>query len=314
MTVDIGSVLASNDACTHADWLELKALSAADGNSSFQDLVAEIRRSGSTDAVQDSYEALVDARGEMSEQLADAVFTELQERAEAAGCGYPFTLTSEAIQLESAALQSDSTYLFLLLLSRFGVSAGKGSSVRPERDFEDISLAAAESFFGLNNHDGSYLFAFPRRTKPAGFPAAVDDLARSIGEGGGAKPIPLLAWQKDAHLDVAVWHGFSDPWPGRLIAFGQCAAGSNWAGKLSELPDTRNWCQAWMVDPPIVPPVRMFFVPHRLTRDDWKTRAAIGGVVFERCRIAYHSPRIPTQVRKRVCRWSKTVLAARVYP
>ena len=35
------------------------------------------------------------------------------------------------------------------------------------------------------------LFAFPRRTKAAGFPAAVDELAHKLGEGGGAKPVKL---------------------------------------------------------------------------------------------------------------------------
>ena len=85
----------------------------------------------------------------------------------------------------------------MLLLSWFGVAAGTGTRMRPERDFEDISQVAAESYFGRNEHDGSYLFAFPRRTKASGFPAAVGELARQLGEGGGAKPVKLAARQKD---------------------------------------------------------------------------------------------------------------------
>ena len=81
VTLGIGSPLASGDSTTQADWLELKALASLDGNSSFQDLVAELRRGGSTDAIQDSMDALVDTRGETSERLADAVFSELEERA-----------------------------------------------------------------------------------------------------------------------------------------------------------------------------------------------------------------------------------------
>jgi hypothetical protein len=98
-----------------------------------------------------------------------------------------------------------------------------------------------------------------------------------------------------------------------VIAFGQCATGANWATKLSELPDTRSWCQAWMLDPPCVPAVRMFFVPHRLTREEWETRATIGGVLFERCRIAFHAPQLPSAVRARGMRWSRAVLASRVH-
>ena len=312
MTLGIGSPLASGDSTTQADWLELKALASLDGNSSFQDLVAELRRGGSTDAIQDSMDALVDTRGETSERLADAVFSELEERALAAGDGYPFAVGDQAIQLGSNAPSTGSTYVFLLLLSWFGVSAGAGTRVRPERDFEDISHAAAMSYFGCNEHDGSYLFAFPRRTKATGFPAAVDELARRLGEGGGAKPVQPAADQKDAHLDLVVWHGFADKRPGQVIAFGQCAAGSNWTTKLSELPDTRSWCQAWMLQPPCVPAVRMFFVPHRLTREEWETRATIGGVLFERCRIAYHAPELPRAVRTRGMRWSEAVLESRV--
>ena len=312
MTSGIRSPSASSDSTTQADWLELKALASFDGNSSFQDLVAEFRRGGSTDAIQDSMDALVDVRGETSERLADAVFAELEERALSAGDGYPFSVGDQAIQLGPDALSTGSTYVFLLLLSWFGVAAGTGTRIRPERDFEDISQAAAESYFGRNEHDGSYLFAFPRRTRASGFPAAVDELARELGEGGGAKPVKPAAHQKDAHLDLVVWHGFADRRPGQVIAFGQCAAGANWTTKLSELPDTRSWCQAWMLQPPCVPAVRMFFVPHRLTREEWETRATIGGVLFERCRIAYHAPELPSTVRTRGVRWSKAVLASRV--
>ncbi len=310
----IGPPSATSDSTALADWLELKALASDDGNSSFQDLVAELRRGGSTDAVHDSMEASVDAGGGTSERLVDSVFTELEDRSVSAGEGYPFTVNDQTIQFKFPALPADFTYTFLLLLSKFGVTAGAGTRVRPERDFEDISCAAAESYFGSNEHDGTYLFAFPRRTKAPGFSAAVDQLARLLGEGGGAKQVKPASNQKDAHLDLVVWHGFADKRPGQVIAFGQCAAGANWATKLSELPDTRSWCQAWMLDPPCVPAVRMFFMPHRPTREEWATRAIIGGVLFDRCRIAYHAPQLPSAARTRSMKWAGAVLKSRVRP
>ena len=312
MTSGIMSPSASGDHTTQADWLELKALSSADCNSSIQDLVAEIRRSGSADALDESFETLVDTRGEASEQVAEAVFSELENRSIAAGDGYPFSVGEQAIQFDSTTLKTGSTYIFLLLLSSFGVEAGKVTQAHPERDFEDISMAASESYFGCNEHDGSYLFGFPRRTEAAGFPAAIDDLSQRLGEGGGAKPIKIAAQQKDAHLDVVVWHGFADRRPGQLIAFGQCATGENWRTKLSELSDTRSWCQAWMLQPPSVPPLRMFFVPHRLTEDEWETSAILGGIVFERCRIAYHTPELPSHIREGGLEWSEEVLESKV--
>ena len=248
---------------------------------------------------------------ELRSGCADAgVCHELEDRACAAGARYPYAVGEQAIQLDSDLLDAGSTYVFLLLLSKFGVNAAKGVRVRPERDFEDISLVAAEGYFGRNEHDGSYLFAFPRRTGASGFPAAVNELSEQLGEGGGASRVKPAAQQKDAHLDVVVWHGFPDRRPGQLIAFGQCAAGANWTTKLSELPDTRTWCQAWMLQPPSVPAVRMFFVPHRPTQDEWRTRATLGGVLFDRCRIAHHVPQLPSQVRSRCIRWLEAVRIA----
>jgi len=308
----IPSVSAASGVHPLADWLELKALASDDGNSSMQDLIAEMRRDGSTDAVDDSEESVVDARGDTSERIASDAFSEIEERSHAAGSGYPFEVSSQSIQLIDHANDNVGTYLFLLLLSQFGVDAAKGVGVRPERGFEHLSLEAARSYFGHNEHDGSYHFGFPRLTKAAGFSDAVDDLAKHLGEGGGAKLIRPAAQQKDAHLDLVVWHGFADQMPGQLIAFGQCAAGANWRTKITELPSGHTWCQAWMLDPPAVPPARMLFIPHRLDRSEFQLRSTLGGVLFERCRIAFHAPNLPDVVAAPCKRWAKAAIEKNV--
>ena len=307
MTIAELSVSAASQSREHADWLELKALASDDGNSSLQDLIAELRRNGSTDAIEESTGASADAHGELTERIAGDAFSEIEERALAAGPGYPFHVGTRSIQALSSVDDRSSTYLFLLLLSVYGVRAVT-VGVRPERDFEDISQFAAQGYFGLNEHDGHYLFAFPRRTKAPGFAQAVEDLSSQLGEGVGAKDVTPSAQQKDAHLDVVVWHGFPDRRPGQLIAFGQCAAGGNWRTKVTELGDCGDWCRAWMIEPPAVDPMRMLFIPHRLGYDEWATRAILGGVLFERCRIAYYAPAIPASVMSRCAKWSDAVI------
>ena len=314
MTTLLTSPTASSGVSRLADWIELKALFSADRSASRQDLVAELRRGGSTDAVQEDSEGLIDRGGELTEGLASDAFSEIEERVVAAGPGYPFNVGTQHIEIAPRVDIKMSTYIFQLLLSSFGVGAGKVSRVRPERDFEDISLDAAQGYLGRNPHDRSYLFAFPRRTDEKSFPEAVDELSALLGEGGGAKSVSIARHQKDAHLDLVVWHGFADQSPGQIIAFGQCAAGKNWRDKVTELPASEAWCRAWMLDPPAVPPIRMFFVPHRLTEEEWKTRSIFGGVIFERCRIAYHSPRVPSQVASRCARWVAAALDANVLP
>ena len=271
-----------------------------------QDLVAALRREGSMDVLTEG--ELLDSRGERSEALATDAFSEIEDRGIDAGPGYPFYIGDQHIQLRDSPEGEVSTYIFQLLLSYFGVEAGKGSYIRPERDFEDISIHAAKGYFGRNAEDGSYLFGFPRRTDEKSFASAVNALSSRLGEGGGAKGVAPVGNQKDAHLDLVVWHGFVDRKPGQVIAFGQCSAGDHWRRKINDLPDGARWCQAWMRQPPAVAPLRMFFVPHRLSEEEWETSAILGGVLFERCRIAFHAPRVPDLISSRCVRWVNKVL------
>lgn len=301
------SPLASSGPYELADWVELKALSTDDKNASFQDLVAELRRSGSIDAVYGDVDTLVDSHGAISEALVTGVFAEIEERKIAADSGYPFSVKEGHIQLKCTDIYN-STYIFQLLISFLGIDAGRKARIRPEQDFEDISLEAARNYFGCNEHDGYYLFAFPRRTSQRSFPAAVNQLTGMLGEGSGCNNVAIARNQKDDRLDLVVWHGFKDNKPGQLIVFGQCAAGKNWKSKITELPDAGKWCNIWMNKPPLVSPVRMFFIPHRPTEEEWKTKLPYGGIPFERCRIAYHAPKVPQHIASRCCRWIKAAL------
>jgi len=73
---------------------------------------------------------------------------------------------------------------------------------------------------------------------------------------------------------------------GRLIAFGQCAAGGNWAAKKTELGDPIDWWTKWIADRPGAWPIKMFFVPHRVSTDDWFDLCTVSGIFLDRCRFA----------------------------
>ena len=240
-----------------ADWLELKALFSYDGNASIQDLAAELRREGPGDGISEGERD--DNRWGVSERLVIDAFSEIEDRAVSAGSGYPFSVGDQYIQIDSAKDIKMSSYVFQLLLSQFGVEAGNVAGVRPERDFEDLSLWAARRYFGTSPHVGSYRFAFPRRGDERSFPHAVDKLSVLLGEGGGAKTRTLANQQQDAGLDIVVWNGFPDKRPGQVIAFGQCTTAKNWKGKANDLVDAQSWCISWMRDAPSVSPIRMFF-------------------------------------------------------
>lgn len=288
-----------------ADWIEFKALSSPDGNASFQDLVAELRRNGSTDALPGDMRTLTDAGGETTEALVDDGFAEITDRVVASGRGYPFKVDGQHLQLNPRIDVQNSTYIFLLFVSMYGPKIGATAQLFPDRDFEDISIGAARQFLCAASERESYLLAFPRRTSEKSFPAAVNKLSVLLGEGGGINKLYLNEGmnRKDAALDLVVWRGFPDHGPGQLIAFGHCASGKNWKQKAYELPEVEYWCMTWMRDPPSVLPLRMFFIPHRPPRNEWKIPPLRGQVLFDRCRIAYHVPTIPDAVSAQCAEW-----------
>jgi hypothetical protein len=105
-----------------------------------------------------------------------------------------------------------------------------------------------------------------------------------IGEGQTFREQPVGS-TKDSHLDVVAWRDSPDRLPGKLLLFGACASGSDWHEKVFELnPD--SFCQKWMAEQP-VSFVKAFFIPHRIHLKDWKHHSWDGGIIFDRCRIAF---------------------------
>lgn len=306
---------ASESRTVHADWLELRALEAADHNSSIQDLIQVIRRTGTIEAIEEGEESEdpQDRGSEKTQIVAEDAFAEIEDRH--TSCGgprgmYPFRLRPQYIELRSEP--QESLYLFLLLLSRFGKDAGPNGT-DAARLFELVSLHAATNYFGgVRSGVESYHFGAPRRSTPRKFRDALDEMCRQIGEGQGCRvDRPNLGDQKDAKLDLTVWRPFRDNLPGKLIAFGQCATGSDWTDKLTQL-QPEAFCGMWMLDTPIVKPVRLFFVPFRIERRRWLDTARLGGIVFDRCRIAANARQVDRELMRDCASWTNYVLKERL--
>jgi hypothetical protein len=304
----------------HADWLELCALKDSDRNASLSDLVRELGVSGSFDALpvlddgeedgsvtESVFDEPARAEGEKQyEAVADDAFLEVSERLVACGGNgtYPFEVGENYLTLRDETEQS--IYVFLLLLSTFGHDAGPAPGDGAKL-FEEVSAQAAETYLGGNDIARSKVFGFPRRIQPKDFGSALDDLCRAMGEGVGHKGRPTSKDQKDAKLDVVAWRGFPDGRCGKLIAFGQCATGTHWRDKLTEL-QPHDWCRFWMRDTPATLPIRLFFVPHRIEEKTWFQTCVHGGVLFERCRIAHLAKSSPAELVTRLTAWSRFVL------
>jgi hypothetical protein len=316
MTHELLAPAATASTESHADWLELRALLAGDSNSSLSDLARAIRSSGSIEAVIEeqmldsedvSPAELADQGDDMSEAVAESASSELDDRQAACGGAYPFACGTQHLQALPHAVRS--VYVFLLLLSTDGVLAGPRGLSAPEL-FEDVAALAARSFMGSDEHVHVYQFGFPRRRELRGFKPAIDELCVRLGEGGGARSRPNQRHQKDAKLDLVTWRSFPDRRMGQLIAFGQCAAGADWASKLCEL-QPRAFVSSWMTDQLGLDPARMFFCPFRVEREAWETNVYASGLLFDRCRIAHHCTASDDELLDRCERFSAHVLQQR---
>jgi len=296
----------------HADWLELAAARHPDHRYSRRAFISDLNISSTTDGLLEEKESEDDSRDSayQIEAIVDDAFSEMDDRLRACGGDssvYPFVFGEDGLELHPES--ADNVYTFLLLLSAYGKDAGPKGSCGAKL-FEEVSAQAAASYFGGR----SRVFGFPRTDYPKGFADAVDSLCRDMGEGEGCKRTRQeLPHQKDAKLDVVAWRDFPDRRVGKMIAFGQCATTEDWGEKVLELPDPHSWCSHWMMDQPIAPPARMFFLPHRIDRGEWAWASRRGGVLFDRCRIAHFAREIDGDLKERLSAWSAHVLEAKVW-
>jgi hypothetical protein len=264
-----------------ADWLELRAITAADRNASRGDLESALRAAPG-----------FETRGsDKIEALTVDVFSELASRMVAAPRGYPFDVRDDmTIELRSTAWRDRNSYLLCLCLTWFGFSGRSAASAKPVRIFEDLAVAAARNYIG----GSGVRFGSPRVAAdlPTGFRAAINQIITSLQEGEGARSRPVKG-SKDQGLDVIAWRSHPDGRPGKVVLFGACAAGDGWRAKINEL-NVDAFIGDWFLSAPVVTPIKAFFVPHSL-RDltEYGSLSRRGGILFDRCRIANWSPRLP---------------------
>lgn len=297
------SPLLSDDPHDLLDHVEISALTDPDKLSSTSQLKGELMVTGSEDA-------LTDDEGELSieeyfEGVMDAILIEAEDRIVACGEeNYPFILKGKAISSKESSFNR--LYTFLLCLSRFGKDAVPGQN--GAKLFEDVCAYAVAAYLGcLATPSEKHVFGFPRRIGPPDFVAAVRDLCeQKLSEGEPDNKVPDIDSMKDAGLDIVAWLPFPDRRSSKLIAFGQCATGRYWRGKVNELQPF-SWYQTWLTKHPKVIPVKVFFVPHAVTVTDWEKLGYHTGIFFDRFRITHFAENaIPETLRAELERWSKS--------
>jgi hypothetical protein len=293
------------------DWLEFRTLTDPDKNGAVDELRSQLRITGSEDALEvDGDEAgSIEDWEDPIEAAVTSAFLESEFRSRACGeQNYPFTVETNNLSRDDT--WADNVYSFLLILSRLGPYAAKLEETGAKL-FEELCAHAARSYLGWpQEHVESYVFGFPRRLAPSSFVEAVEDLCQNrMREGCADRKFPNVRTKKDASLDVVAWRGFPDRESSKLIVFGQCATGNDWWEKRNDL-QPQSWCGKWLLKHPAVPPLKAFFVPHRVPSERWPELTFDAGVVFDRCRLSHlANASLPAPLREQLKAWSAKAIA-----
>ena len=285
-----------------ADFVEL--VTWRDGRMSAVELTKYINRLDETD-----YTDGVQEEDELGPRV-EAVFSELERRAEACVHGYPFSIGNGG---QSAQFIGDDTgkaphaiYAFLLLATRLNMNTDRvHDGIDGTAVFEELAAESARIYLGTRSKS----VVFGTAVQGVGFEAKVNDLCARIGEGDGfSNRGGDGRGQKDGKLDVVAWTPFSDGLPGKLLVFGQCKTGTHYRDQLAQLqPDA--FCNKWFLSQPALSPVRAFFVSEALPRSQWRNNAVDAGLLFDRCRIVDFINGASDGVLDKVRRWTAAAWA-----
>lgn len=272
-----------------------------------------MRRTGSIDGLGDTgdltddepLDGPIEQQDDELERMADAAFEQLELREEYLGADYPFAVNGALAAKPGAP---DTVYAFLTTATLLG-SRSDAASESVASLFEIVSRSALVCYLGGPATARGYDFGFPRRDGPKAFYDAVEALCQQLGEGLGCRvPRPQSAHVKDAKLDVVAWIPFGDRRTNQLSVFGQCATGSNWRDKLTELlPEA--FCKRWFREQPAATPSSAFFVPRHIEERYWP-EAAVGDqrILFDRLRIVRVLVDIDEDLANRCATWTASVL------
>jgi hypothetical protein len=245
-----------------ADWLELLALTAEDGNASHGDLQRVLNRLGV-----DGFDG-----------ICTDCMTELHRRVAATRENYPYTFSGTLLSIRGD-WREYMPYIFCLLLSYYDEKTKKIKGFKHETMFEELACLAARNYIGGE----AVRFGAPRKELPSGF---LDALTIVCGKVKEWTPVAgKTLHRKDGGLDLVAWKHFPDEQIGKIILFGHCASGANWNEKINEL-QPNDFCSLWLGGDKS-PIVKSFFIPHRLPPEIFADRAVSAKLFFDRCRIAH---------------------------
>lgn len=302
-------------AVEHADWVEMNALRAKDGNVSVEDTARAFKRPG----------FVTEDRARV---LAEAAFVELADRQKVLSKSnsgadklYPFKVAKngEVLQTNFGRVEQERNaviYVFMLTISRWSMHASHRTlkGIDPTDAFERLCADALLAFWG-----GSARFANATAIGTSAgrskrdFPNIVSTLCQRMGEGIGWNKKAQSPGGGDGGLDIVAWRQFCDARAGGLVAFAQCKTGTNWDHDLGRMTP-RAFYTKYFHKPLVVDPIPVYMVPNRVLANDWEDCLLQSrGIVFDRCRIAQFAADAKAAAIRDCRTWLKAAFKAGKY-
>jgi hypothetical protein len=246
---------------------------------------------------------LDDARGEQLERCTNEALMVVERRRDSCD-RYPFDVRDSGLVVAPTKADRE-VYTFLLLLSKFGPEPSL-TITQPEKLFEQLGAAVGCRYLGVPD-SRFFEFGFPRKVTPSRFEDALASACQHLL----LVPRPKDEWPtsqtKDAGVDGIWWLPFRDNRGGFVWFLGQCASGSDWEHKLSDLaPDAFQ--SDYVMTRSAVQPIRFFFTPHEVPERRFRSVSTRAGVVFDRLRLAAQARTLPHRLRDDLAAWNEEIL------
>lgn len=247
----------------------------------------------------DLQESLQEAGHNREDEL-ELIIQQSRQRQHVLGPHYPFERDGLGFRARGTWDQH-LCYSFLLFVSlnqAYTELRHRQAAREPAILFELVTARSLELFLGAQ----AIRIGAPREPPvPAGFPAALAHLGAAIGEPEHPNGDLERHGSGDDGLDVWTIKSFQDERPSNIFVLAQCAIGTDWGDKRSELNlDLWHRHIDWFTQP-----LRAFAVPFQINQNSWRETATTGGLILDRIRIALttRAADLPDPITQRMEGW-----------
>lgn len=272
-----------------ADYLELSALFAEDGQSYSEYIVDALEMSAD--------EVFVDVDDEIKkrEEVAAGAVARMSSRSRILGASYPFEIDDDGYVISFVEKYGDFghiAYIVSLILSNLKAVSPMlvGSEVYPSQSeirslrcyFQYLATAAIAAEVG----GPAWSFGFPR-PDGSGFLKKLSEIWGSLRDGNvGADP-SASPDPKDDQIDIFAWREQKDGLPGFLLVAAQVATGKNWKAKPIRDHVANVFYPRWFNRSPATQMVAYHIIPFARADEEFRDDVLVLGNVMHRLRVPF---------------------------